>query len=53
MINFKDFQKQLDLVKNDYNLIDESVNRFLENNPFICDCHGASRSYLSLEERNN
>ena len=46
MINLKDFQKQLDLVKKDYNLIDESVNRFLENNPFICDGGGVANDWL-------
>ena len=46
MINLKDFQNQLELVKNDYNLIDESVNKFLENNPFICDSDGVANDWL-------
>lgn len=46
MINLKDFKKQLELVKRDYNLIDESVDKFLESNPFICDGGGVANDWL-------
>lgn len=46
ILSFDVFKKQIELIKTDFKLIDESVTKMIDNNPFICDGGGVANDWL-------
>jgi hypothetical protein len=45
-VEFPIFNKRINLIKKDYGLIDDSVTKMIDNNPFICDGGGVANDWL-------